>query len=89
MKRTTYDRYMSKVFIARGMGANENMIIAELLREREVITSRCLSKQAALVNERTPYKAREAKRMADECIAAIDRIVKELEVLNSIKEIKV
>jgi hypothetical protein len=74
-----YVRYMQRVKFAQSKGYSDSSIIQELTQERTTILPRCVMKQATLAMDRNIYKKREAARAAQECIAAIDRIVKELQ----------
>ena len=67
-----YDRYMTRVTMARQRGWPEADIIAELKRERSTIRPRAESRYRDLATDRNIYKKREVMRAAQECIDAID-----------------
>lgn len=78
-KDDVYEKYMDKVRHAFGVGYRSAQVIGELQREKISINLRKTVKQAELAGDRNIYKTREAAKQARECIAAIDRICKELE----------
>jgi len=77
-KQTAYDRYKTKVQMARNAGFSDRAIIDELNREMESIKPRCIMKQMTLAQDRNIYKKREVARAAQECINAITKIIDEL-----------
>ena len=78
-KLTTYDLYVDKVVRARNSGAAPVLIIEELKNEKNNIRSKAKIKIASMAMDRTPYPRREVARIAQECCAVIDKIIKEIE----------
>jgi hypothetical protein len=77
-KTNTYNDYMQKVIQAENSGYSNAQIIAELEAEKITIQTSLRVKLMTLANNRSPYPAREARRIATECIMTINRVIKEL-----------
>lgn len=78
MKMTTYDLYKKKIQTAMELGFHRQSIVHELRNEMQSIEKRAIAKQAQLGLNKSPYPAREAMRLARECIAVIKRLINEL-----------
>ena len=75
---TAYERYKAIAEAALKKGADAEAIIAELAEEKKDIVSKRDRKLAALQFNLSPYPSREARRSANECLTAIDRLIGEL-----------
>lgn len=74
-----YHRYKTKAWMAKNHGYSSEDIIKEFLNEKESILSKARQRAIILSTDRNIYKKREVMRAANECIEAIDRVIKEME----------